>query len=68
MAQSKAHMEATGRYNKKAYDRIELKLRKDSELNGNLIRAHAESKKESVNGFLTRAVMETIKRDNESGS
>lgn len=68
MAQSKAHMEATGRYNKKAYDRIELKLRKDSELNGNVIRAHAESKKESVNGFLTRAVLETIRRDNESGS
>lgn len=66
MAQTKAHMEATGRYNKKAYDRIELKLRKDAELNGDAIRAHAEARGESVNGFLLRAVAETIERDNLS--
>ncbi len=66
MAQSKAHMAATNRYNKKAYDRIELKLRKDADLNGDVVRAHAEAHGESVNGFLLRAVAETIERDNDS--
>lgn len=63
MPQSKAHMEATGRYNKKAYDRIELKLRKDAEINGDTIRAYAESRGESLNAFLVRAVTETMARD-----
>ncbi len=49
MAQSKAHMEATTRYNKKAYDRIELKLRKDTDINGETIRVHAAARGESVN-------------------
>ena len=63
MAQTKAHMEATTRYNKKAYDRIELKLRKDADLNGDLLRAHAETMGESVNAFLLRAAVETMQRD-----
>ncbi len=64
MAQSKAHMEATTRYNKKAYDRIELKLRKDTDINGETIRVHAAARGESVNSFLLRAVTEAIERDN----
>ena len=65
MAQSAAHMEATGRYNKKAYDRVELKLRKEADINGDFIRAHAELMGESVNAFMLRAVTETIARDKE---
>ena len=64
MAQTKAHMEATTRYNKKAYDNIQLRIRKDAELSGDMIRAHAESQGESLNGFLLRAVVETMQRDN----
>ena len=64
MAQSKAHIDATGRYEKKAYDKILLRIRKDSAVNGDVIRAHAESRGESVNGFLLRAITETIERDN----
>ena len=64
MAQTKAHIAATERYNKKAYDRILLKLRKDADINGEAIRAHAETKGESLNGFLLRAVTETMHRDN----
>ena len=64
MAQSKAHIDATGRYEKKAYDKILLRIRKDSAVNGDVIRTHAESRGESVNGFLLRAVTETIERDN----
>ena len=64
MAQRKAHMEATTRYNKKAYDRIELKLRKDADFSGDVLRAHAEATGESINAFLLRAAMETMQRDN----
>ena len=63
MAQSKAHMEATGRYEKKAYDKILLRIRKDADLNADAIRAYAASKGESVNAFLLRAVAETMERD-----
>lgn len=63
MAQSKAHMEATGRYEKKAYDKILLRIRKDADLNADAIRAYAASRGESVNAFLLRAVAETVKRD-----
>ena len=51
MAQSKAHIEATGRYEKKAYDKILLRIRKDADLNGDMLRAHAETMGESVNAF-----------------
>lgn len=64
MAQTKAHIAATERYNKKAYDRILLKLRKDADINGDAIRAHAEAQGESLNGFLLRAVTEAMQRDN----
>ena len=63
MAQSKAHMAATNRYAKKAYDRIAFDVRRDAEINGDVIRAHAEVMGESVNSFLKRAVAEAIERD-----
>lgn len=50
------------RYRDKTYDRIELtvaKGRKDA------LRAHAKSKGESLNGFVGRAIDETIDRDNK---
>lgn len=64
MAKSKAKAEADARYDKKAYDRIELKIRKDTEINREFIRAHAEARGESLNGFFLRAAIETIQRDN----
>lgn len=64
MSQTKAHIEATGRYEKKAYDKILLRIRKDAGLNGDVIRTHAEAMGESVNSFLLRAVAEAIERDN----
>ena len=33
MAQSKAHMDAASRFNKKTYDRIQVSIRKDAEIN-----------------------------------
>lgn len=64
MPQSKAHIAATTRYEKKAYDRIPLRLRKDSECTAEDVRLHAESRGESVNAFITRAIIETMVRDN----
>lgn len=63
MAQSKAHMDAASRFNKKTYDRIQVSIRKDAEINRDVIRNHAQSRGESTNGFLLRAVTETIRRD-----
>ena len=61
MAKSAAQMRATSKYDKKTYDFIKLTFRKDSELNGTVIRAHAAAQGESVNGFFIRAITEAIK-------
>ncbi len=72
MPKSKAKAEADARFNKKAYERIAFELRRDAEINGDTIRTHAVARGESVNGFLKRAVAQTIERDNaettESGA
>ena len=59
---SRARIEAINRYNAKAYDRINVAVpigRKD------IIKAHAEKNGESVNGFVNRAINETMQRDGE---
>ena len=61
MPVSKAQQKATNKWIEKAYDRINLtvpKGRKDT------IKAHAEAHSESVNGFINRAIEETMERDN----
>lgn len=60
---SKARIEANNRYNAKAYDRINIAVKKGSKAK---IQAHAKSKGESLNGFIKRAIKETISRDNET--
>ena len=63
MAISKAQQEAVARYNAKSYDRIELKVKKGRK---DIVKTHAESQGESLNGFINRAIDETMKRDNET--
>ena len=46
----------------KAYDRINLTVPKGQK---DLIQAHAEAQGESTNGFINRAISETMERDNE---
>jgi len=46
----------------KAYDRINLTVPKGQK---DVIKAHAEGMGESVNGFIQRAIDETITRDNQ---
>lgn len=46
----------------KAYDRINLTVPKGKK---EMIKAHSDSTQESVNGFINRAIDETIQRDIE---
>ena len=62
MAASKAQQRATNKYIAKAYDRINLTVPKGKK---DTIQAHAEAHSESVNGFINRAIQETMERDND---
>ena len=52
--------ESINRYMAKAYDRISLIAPKGQK---DLIQAHAEAQGESTNGFINRAISETMERD-----
>lgn len=52
--------ESINRYMAKAYDRISLIVPKGQK---ELIQAHAEAQGESTNGFINRAISETMDRD-----
>ena len=57
---SKAQQKAVHKYVKNNYDRIELTVPKGHKAE---IKAHADS---SVNGFINRAIDETMERDNSA--
>ena len=61
VATTKAQQKAVHKYVKANYDRMELTVPKGRKAE---IKAHAESRGESVNGFIGRAIDETIERDN----
>ena len=48
-------------YVKENYDRINVNLPKGKK---ELVQAHAEAQGESLNGFINRAITETMERDN----
>lgn len=56
----KASTKAQNKFIAKKYDRINLTVEKGKK---DLIKAHAESKGESVNGFINRAITETMERE-----
>jgi len=58
---SEARKRANQKYNEKTYERVQVVIRKGEKA---VIQAHATSRGESVNGFLNRAIKETIERDN----
>lgn len=60
---SKAQQKAVHKYVKANYDRQELTMPKGKK---DAVKAHAESRGESVNGFINRAIDETMERDNEA--
>lgn len=57
---TKAQQKAVQKYVQKNYDRIVLTIPKGEK---DKIKAHAESVGESVNGFVKRAINETMERD-----
>lgn len=59
---SEAQNKASQRYQKKVYDAINLRLRKDGEPNAAMIADAAKKAGESVNGFIKTAIAERIDR------
>lgn len=62
MAISEARQRANAKYNKKAYDRLEMKVPKGKKAE---ILTHAEKQGESLNKFLNRAVENQMALDNK---
>lgn len=62
MAVTKAQQASVNKYVKSNYDRINVTMPKGRK---DIIKAHAESKGESVNGFINRAIEEAMERDGE---
>ena len=58
---SKKQQACVNRYISKSYDRINLTVPKGQK---EKLSAHAEARGESLNGFIKRAIEETLKRDN----
>lgn len=58
---SEAQRRAVAKYNAANYDRVELRLYKGQK---ELVKVHAEAQGESLNGFINRAITETMERDN----
>ena len=65
MPASKAQQKAVSKYMKNNYDEIKVRVEKGRKAQ---IQAHAEIQGESVNGFINRAIAETIERDQEQES
>lgn len=58
-----ARTKANNKWNSKAYDRINLTIKKGQK---EILKEHANTfDNGSVNGFINRAITETIQRDNE---
>ena len=57
----KANQRAVNKYKKNNYDRIEITVPKGQR---DVFQAHAAARGESTNGFIGRAINETMERDN----
>ena len=62
MAVSKAQQKAVHKYVKNNYDRVSLMLYKGQK---DIVKAHAEKQGETLNGFINRAITETMEREGE---
>lgn len=60
----KSSTRAQNKYIQKTYDRINLTVKKGRK---DVIRAHADSRGESLTEFINRAINEAIERDMEQG-
>lgn len=60
MAVTKAQQASVNKYVKTNYDRINVTMPKGRK---DIIKAHAENRGESVNGFINRAIEEAMERE-----
>ena len=60
MPASKAQQRAVAKYMKNNYDELKIRIPKGEK---DKIKSHAENKGESINGFVKRAIDETMQRD-----
>ena len=60
MPASKAQQRAVAKYMKANYDEIKIRVPKGEK---EKIKAHAEARGESLNGFINRAIDEAMERD-----
>ena len=60
---SEARKRANAKYNAKAYEQLITRLPKGKKID---LQAHAKKKGESLNGFVNRAIDETIERDKKA--
>ena len=63
MPASKAQQKAVAKYMKNNYDEIKVRVTKG---NKDIIKAHAENRGESLNGFINKAIDEKMERDKAS--
>lgn len=63
MTVSKAQQKAVSKYTKENYDEIKVRVEKGQK---DIIKAHAESKGESLNGFINRAISETMEKEKQT--
>ena len=63
MPASKAQQRAVAKYMKNNYDELKIRVAKGDK---EKIKTHAENKGESINGFVKRAIDETIERDEKN--
>ena len=61
---SRAQQKAVAKYVSTNYDDIKVRVPKGHRV---MIKAHAQSRHETVNSFITRAIEETIQRDDGNG-
>lgn len=62
MSVSDAQKAATAKYEAKAYDKVLVRFPKGKK---ERLQNHAEAQGESVNGFINRAIDETMERDRQ---
>lgn len=63
MPASKAQQKAVSKYMKENYDELKVRVPKGKK---DIIKAHASERGESLNGFVDRAIDETMERDGEN--
>ena len=62
MSQTEAQKRAEKKWNDEKVDSLHLRLRKGMR---EILQEHAQRQNESVNAFISRAIIETMERDNK---